>query len=319
MLSRVADSLYWMSRYLERAQHTARLLDVNLVLMLDQSPAFMRQRWAYLLTSLRAPTMTEPLDDARELTGQLTFDRELRVSIAASIGAARDNASQVREQISSEMWEQLNRLYLQLGRTGIDDIWDGQAHAFFRGVIDALHLFEGITSATMNRGEGWHFIELGRYLERATETAALLNAHWRALPPVRERGDVTDHLGWVSLLKARTSFEAYCQVYTADLRPERVAEFLLLSAEFPQTVRFSVNRLHAAILAIGQETDAPEAPIVERLSGRLRASLDFAGIDELLRGDLPAYLEDIQRQCQQIHSGLHRIYLAPPIESLLRR
>ncbi|MDQ5853172.1 MAG: alpha-E domain-containing protein [Chloroflexota bacterium] len=320
MLSRVADSLYWMSRYLERAQHTARLIDVNLVLMLDQSPGFMSRRWRYVLESLRTASPPEPLDDARMIADRLTFSREHKGSIVASIAKARDNASQVRQQISSEMWEQLNRLYLHTSGTRIDDVWNTQPHAFFRSVIDAVQLFEGITSATMNRGEGWYFIELGRYLERAAETAALLQAQWHdAQQDGGSARDVTDYLGWVSLLKSRTAFEAYCQVYTADLRPDRVAEFLLLNDEFPQTIRFAATKIHAAVRAVGQKTGALDGAIVERLAGRLQAELDFARIDELLVPNLHTHLEDIQRQCQQIHAELHRIYLAPPIESLLRQ
>ena len=141
MLSRVADSLYWLSRYLERAEHTARLVDVNLVLMLDQPPAFAQQRWTRLLASLHAAPPTGGADDALGITEALAFDRSNKISIMTSVEAARDNARQVREKISSEMWEQINRLYLQISHVGIGDIWNGQPHEFFRSVVDGAHLF----------------------------------------------------------------------------------------------------------------------------------------------------------------------------------
>jgi uncharacterized alpha-E superfamily protein len=319
MLSRVADSLYWMSRYLERAEHTARLIDVNVVLMLDQSPAFATRRWAGLLASLHAELSDSSSTNTRMIVEALTLDRSNKSSIVAAITAARDNARQVREQISSEMWEQVNRLYLQISSAGIDEIWNAQPHAFFRGIMDGIHLFHGVMDATMGRGEGWHFMELGRFLERASNTAALLDVHLgEELGTQDRRLDVTDYLNWVGLLKSRTAFEAYCQVYSAEVRPDQVAEFLVLNAEFPQSIHFAATRMRAAAHAIGRATRADERSELERLAGRFQAELQFARIEELMEGDLHGFLQQIQHRCRQIHTTLHRIYIAPPIESLVQ-
>ncbi|MGH9201361.1 MAG: alpha-E domain-containing protein, partial [Vicinamibacterales bacterium] len=163
MLSRVADSLYWMSRYLERAEHTARLVNVNLNLTLDRSPADAARNWGRLLASLpdpppwALPTTTNP--------GEATVDLANRASIAACVGAARENARQVREEISSEMWEGINRLHLAAQRSQPEEAeWTASTNEFLTSAIGGAYQFQGLTDATMTHGEGWHFIELGRYL-----------------------------------------------------------------------------------------------------------------------------------------------------------
>ena len=236
MLSRVADSLYWMSRYLERAEHTARLIDVGLNLMLDQTPAAAERRWGRLLVSLHAPAQLARSSDAYQIAQAMTFDAANETSIVSCIASARENLRQVREQISSEMWEQLNRLNLQVRETRLDDIWNVSTHEFFRSVKEGAHLFQGITDATMNHGEGWQFMQVGRHMERAGATATLLDVYAGEFlaPDGADAGGPKSYLDWVGLLKACTAFEAYCKVYTADLRPERIAEFLLLNADWPR-------------------------------------------------------------------------------------
>ena len=177
MLSRVAESLYWMSRYLERAEHTARLIDVHLNSMLDQAGGDESLRWQRLLRSLRTPLPTGEID-AYSVTRLLTFDEANDSSIVSCIAAARENARQVRERISSEMWEQLNRLFLQVKQTSMEQIWHAEPHKFLNSVKEGIYLFQGITDATMSHSEGWHFIRVGRFLERTTATASLLDTHF---------------------------------------------------------------------------------------------------------------------------------------------
>lgn len=317
MLSRVADSLYWMSRYLERAEHTARLLDVNLHQMLDQSPESADQRWDRMLASLRTPDPTEGSHDAYQITRALTFDPTHKGSIAAGIVAARENARQVREQISSEMWEQLNRLYLYVRGSHIDEVWNGEPHDFFQAVKEGAHLFRGITDATLSHGEGWQFIQIGCYLERATATAALLDVHFSAFLSDQQRHSSFAYLEWVGLLKSCTAFEAYCKVYTAEVKPECIAEFLLLNAESPRSVRFAVDTIQGALQAIAVTTGSRTSGRTERLAGRLRAALDYGQVDEIMANNMHAYLEDIQRQCAAIHTAIQQIYISYPVETAL--
>lgn len=318
MLSRVADNLYWMSRYLERAEHTARVLDVNLNLMLEQSPDPDGRRWERLLKSLRVASPAGTVSAAYSITQTLTFDPENDASIVACITAARENARQVREQISSEMWEQLNELFLHIKRVKLDDIWHAEPHEFFQAVKEGAHLFQGITDSTMNHGEGWHFIQVGRFIERACVTAMLLDVHFNAFAdsPTREIR-AGDYMEWVGFLKSCTAFEAYCKVYSADLKPDLIAEFLLLNAEFPRSVRFAAEMMHTGLNAIAETTRTSKSGRANRLTGRFRAALGFGQIDEIIDSGLHAYLEDVQHQCAQIHTAINQIYIAYAIESAL--
>lgn len=316
MLSRVADSLYWMSRYLERAEHTARLLDLQLHLMLELPPNAVAASWTRLLHSLHIDA--PPDCDAYHLTRLLTFDPRNANSIVACIGSARENARHVREQISSEMWEQVNRESLQIRRIDIDDIWNDQPHEFLRGIKESCHLFQGITDSTMSHGEGWQFIQIGRALERASGIAQLLKAHYTAYPLTDFRARVTeDFLEWVGLLKSCTAFEAYCKVYTADLRPNRIGEYLILNPDFPHSLRFAVSRLSEALQAVNQMTESKRAKAVNRLSGRLRATLDYGQIDEIMKAGLARYLDDILDQCEAVHTAIYEAYIWYPIDELV--
>src|SRR5450432_3409602 len=304
MLSRVAESLYWMSRYLERAEHTARLLDLNLNLMLDQAPDPDGLRWPRLLDSLMVTLPAGAKTDAYSVAQTMTFNAKNKASIIACMNAARENARQVREQISSEMWEELNQLFLQTRRAGNDKKWQATPHLFFRGVKEGAHLFQGITDSTLSHSEGWHFIQAGRFLERAGATAALLDAHVSELIERTDPSEEGDYLEMVGLLKSCTAFEAYCKVYTADLSPERIAEFLLLNSEFPRSVRFAAETIQSALNAIAETSATRKTGRANRLAGRLRASLSFSQIDEIMGSGLRPYLADIQRQCGQIHTAI---------------
>ncbi len=312
MLSRVADSLYWMSRYLERAEHIARLIDVNLHQMLDQSPGAAEQRWERLYASLRLAYQGGGAHDAYSLTRQLTFDHSYKASILACIIAARENAQQVREQISSEMWNQLNRLYLYVRHMSKSRNWRTQPHEFFQMVKEGSHLFQGITDSTMSHNEGWKFIQVGRFIERASATATIIDVHFHTPATL-------DYLTWIDLLKSCTAFEAYCKVYTADIKPRCIAEFLLLNPAFPHSIRFSIERLQTELQSIAHITGHRTAGRAERLTGRLQASLDYGVVDEILADNFHAYLENIQYQCGQIHAAIQELYISYPIETALEQ
>lgn len=314
MLSRVADSLYWISRYLERAEHIARVVNVNLNLTLDRAPADAAQHWGRLLASLPdPPAWVRPSTETLE---RATVDLANRESIAACVAAARENARQVREEISSEMWEQINRLFLAVQRRQTaDSQWTAGTHEFLSSTIEAIHLVQGVADATMTHGEGWHFMELGRYLERATATAALLDVQfrecaWRADQPA----GVSEYVEWVGLLKSCTAFEAYCRHYTAEVRPSRIAEFLVLNAEFPRSIHFAVGRVHASLKCVRRSCAGVVRGEAERVAGRLLATLDYAQMDEII-GELPAFLQSIVRQGHDINAAVHRQYVAYPIDS----
>jgi uncharacterized alpha-E superfamily protein len=317
MLSRVADSLYWMSRYLERAEHTARLIEVDLQLRLDQSPESGAGRWLRLLNALQTPAPEDAKVDAASITHLLTLERTNSSSILSCMAAARENLRQVREQCSTEMWEQLNRLYLQVSNISKNESWLLNSHIFFRAVQEGAHLFQGVTDSTMSHGEGWQYIQLGRYVERTDTLARLIGTHFGNLTlPPDQAVESEEYLEWVGLLKSCTAFEAYCKAYTAEMRPLRVAEFLLLNPEFPHSVRFSVDMVHASLARIGEMTERKaEQPV--RLAGRLQAMLNFSQIEEILALGASAYVDSVRWQCAQAHTAIHQVYFDYSVESAL--
>lgn len=326
MLSRVADSLYWMSRYLERAEHSTRLLDVNLNLMLDESSVSSDRRWQRVLQALGNPRDVVWNGDPIHLAYKLTFDTSHSGSVLSCIVAARENARHMREQISTEMWQRLNSLYLHVIRPEVkEDIHASELldsregpTEFLTQVMEAVHQFQGVTDSTMSHGEGWQFIQVGRFIERATATAMLLEAYqpelWKEHEPTP---DSNEYLEWMGLLRSATAFEAYCKVYTADLTPEWILEFLLLDADFPHSLRFSIEAMQHALEAIQKVSGGARAENLSRISGRLRSRLSYASVGEILEGNVVNYLREIQHECSAIHNGIYELYMDYSIQAAL--
>ena len=311
MLSRVADSLYWMSRYLERAEHMARVLDVYLTEQLEEYSGDAERRWRSVVDSLG---LEAPASINESNVGHwLAYDIGNRSSIVSCIMSARDNAGQVREQISSEMWEHLNRLFHRVRHASFTKDWSADPHEFLNNVREGAHLFQGITDSTMNHGEGWQFIQLGRFIERAVSVSSVIDIHFRDYLPATDQ----EHHEGIDLLKSCTAFEAYCKVYTAEFKPLSISEFLLLNPEFPHSVCFAIDQVEVALKALPQSADRRLGGRALRLVGKLKATLSFSQIEEILATGLHAFLSDIDRQCNQIHTALHQIYIEYPIEAAL--
>ena len=318
MLSRVADSLYWMSRYLERAENTVRQLDVTMSLMLDTGAANTETRWQRMLAALGRPADLEWNGSFESLSRKLVFDSLHPASVTYCVNGARENARQVREEISTEQWQRLNRLYHQMHSPHAQAQFGSNLSDALAAVIDGIYLFKGTTDTTMIHGQGWQFIRLGRYLERAYSTATLLEVYHPDLftqTPAERAGHL--HLELVGLLRCCTSFEAYCQVYTADLSPDRILEFLLFNRDFPHAIRYCVDGTRQAIEAI-QESGGRRPP--EELTsgiGKLHAMLGYTTIGEILAGDAAAFLHTIREQCLRIHELMYRYYIHYSIQSAL--
>jgi uncharacterized alpha-E superfamily protein len=318
MLSRVADSLYWMSRYLERAENTIRQLDVTMSLVLDTSETTAETRWRKLLTSLGNPPGLEWDGDMEAMARALIFDGTNRASVTTCVNSARENARQVREEISTEQWQRLNRLYHQMHSPHAQAQFGSNLNDFLASVVDGIHLFKGVSDTTMIHGEGWQFIRLGRYLERAYSTATLLEVYQEGLLDLPER----EHSGYqylelVGLLRCCTSFEAFCQVYTADLSPDRILEFLLLNRDFPHALRYSIDGVRQSLDAI--QRSGGRRPPEELLStaGRLHSMLRYTTIEEIVDGNPGQFLHSIREQCQEIHELIYRYYVQYSIQSAL--
>jgi len=318
MLSRVADSLYWMSRYLERAENTVRQLDVTMGQMLDTGGASAETRWKQLLASLGKPAGMEWNGDLESMARKLIFDNICPAAVTYCLNGARENARQVREEISSEQWQRLNRLFHHIHSSSAQDQFGSSINDLLGTIIDGIHLFKGVSDTTMIHGQGWQFIRLGRYLERAYATATMLEVYQEELfnPQEREHSGY-QYLEMVGLLRCCTSFEAYCQVYTADLAPDRILEFLLLNRDFPHAIRYCVDGIRHSIESI-QRTGGRRSP--DELTsgvGRLHAMLVYTSIGEILAGDTPAFLHTIREQCLRIHEQIYRYYVHYSIQSAL--
>jgi uncharacterized alpha-E superfamily protein len=318
MLSRVADSLYWMSRYLERAENTMRQLDVTMSLMLDSGGASAETHWQRLIASLGNQSDLEWNGDPESVAEKLIFDKQHHASVTFCIDSARENARQVREEISTEQWQRLNRLYHQMHSPHTETHFRSSISDVLSSVVDGIHLFKGVSDTTMIHGQGWHFIRLGRYLERSYAIATLLEVYQPRLshPPEREHSGY-QYLEQVGLLRCCTAFEAYCQVYTADLTSDRIIEFLLLNRDFPHAIRYSVDGVRQAIQSI-QHTGGRRPPdeLIAGI-GRLHAMLSYTSIGEILAGDAAAFLHTIREQCMRIHELVYRYYIHYSIQSAL--
>jgi uncharacterized alpha-E superfamily protein len=310
MLSRVADSLYWMSRYLERAEHTVRVMNTHLNLMLEHDPGSAGRRWARVLACLGYQGEAEGATFAAAQEYGLN-------QIVTAIAAARENARQVREQVSSEMWEELNRLFHESKRIGTPEFFSAQPHDLAHTVIQSSQLFQGITDSTMTHGEGWHFIRVGRFMERVQQNTTLIDSHFKEFFKVDiDRVNESEHMEWIGLLRSCTAFEAYCKVYTAELKPERVAEFLLLNPEFPHSVRFGVDRLRGSLESVYQAAARRKPDRLVKLAGRLTATMSYTPLEEVV-SNLHEFCIGIRRLCAQIHAGVYQVYITYPVEAAL--
>ena len=318
MLSRVADSLYWMSRYLERAENTVRQLEVTMGLMLDTGGATPEMRWKRLVASLGKPEGLQWNGDAESMARNLVFDNENHAAVNFCVNGARENARQVREEISSEQYIRLNRLYHNMHSQQIQHLFSSNMNDALVSIVDGIHLFKGVSDTTMIHGQGWQFIRLGRYLERSYATATMLEVYQSEMfhPQERENSGY-QYLELVGLLRCSTSFEAYCQVYTADVSPGRVLEFLLLNGDFPHAIRYCVDGMKDAIESI-QRTGGRRVPHELAAGiGKLHAMLGYTTIGEILRGDTAGFLHAIREQSLRIHELIYRYYVQYSIESAL--
>jgi len=310
MLARVADSLYWIGRYIERAEHMSRLADVMLVATLDQSDAAVEA--AHIaLAAVGDPEETSrlPYDAAKGLL----FDRDDEGSIVSSLLRARENARQVRDQITTEMWERLNLLYLRVTSRDAEFEFDDGPATYLHGIVADLHLFKGAADATMNHGEGWRFLQLGVYLERAQLVARLLAISFGE----GGREPISNYLVQISLLRMACALEPYLRVYTSDIQPRYILEFLLFDEEFPHSIRFATAQMEDHLKGLVRHAEAWGRAAPERLAGRLSSRLEFADPEELQNGGAGEILSAVTVECARIHGAIYDTFVAYPIEQRL--
>lgn len=312
MLSRVAESVHWMSRYVERAENVARFVNVNLQLMID-APEDRDQQWAPLVaTTGDHEAFDKRFGAATEETviRFLTFDPENPNSILSCLRAARENARSVREIISSEMWLQLNRVYLMVNAAAQNRAGLANPQDFYDEVKQASHLFTGITDATMTQGEAWHFSRLGRMLERADKTSRILDVkYFLLLRSAEDVGTPFDDIQWVAVLRSASAFEMY-RKRQGRISPKGVVDFLLLDREFPRAIHFCLLAARDSLHAISGTPLGTFRHSAEKLLGQLCSELSFTTVDEIIRHGLHEYVDDLQDRVNQVGAGIFETFFA---------
>lgn len=319
MLSRVANSLYWMSRYIERAENLARFVDVNRAMALEPGD-LLDDPWAPLIHAtgdwaLFAERYGGTTRDS--VLRFLTLDVEYPNSIISCTRAARENARTVRESISTAMWEEINKLYLLVNQAARDLAPSDLTFEFFNQVKLASQLFSGVTDNTLSHGEGWQFVRFGRLIERADKTSRILDVKtygWKPDKPGQPQGTVVQ---WTALLQSVSGLEMYRKTH-GRISPTAVMEFLLLDREFPRSIRSCLRHAEDALRTMTGSTPGTFSNRPEQLLGRLRSGLDYTSIDDVLADGLHAYVDRLQTLLNQLGEAVHDCYFAPPVLDILR-
>ncbi|MBC7982790.1 MAG: alpha-E domain-containing protein [Candidatus Obscuribacterales bacterium] len=292
MLSRTADHLYWMARYTERAENLARMLDVNCRMsLLPKAADVVAQSWTATLSIIGVLDAFHERYDKPTPANMLSFmafDRQNPSSIYGCLRAARENAHAVRGTLTSEMWETLNSTWLEMRVTAVRPHSDAEIGNFFEWVKYRSHLAHGVTQGTMLRDDAYHFTWLGTYLERADNTARILDVKYHSLLPHGGEGDnsATDYYQWSALLHSVAAFEIYRKVYRDLITPRRVAELLVLRDDLPRSLRRCLSQVYQHLCAVRNE----QSTETERRAGELQAALNFGRIDDIFDAGLHQYL-----------------------------
>ncbi|MDP3085020.1 MAG: alpha-E domain-containing protein [Rubrivivax sp.] len=317
MLSRTADHLFWMARYMERAENTARMLNVGYeTSLLPQSADMAEQDWRGLLSiSELTGSFAESYSEisARNVMDFMVRDASNTSSIGACLRAARENARAVRGALTTEVWETQNQTWLEFNRLLRAGAFERDPGEFFEWVKFRSHLSRGVTLGTMLQDEALHFIRTGTFLERADNTARLLDVKFHALSAeyfgagnIKESQEV-DFYHWSAVLRSVSGFEVYRKVYRNVIRPERVAELLILRADMPRSLAACMNEVMLNLGVLANEQSAETL----RQAGRLRADLQYGSIDEILATGLHAYLTHFLDRVNDLGAGVSRDFLVP--------
>jgi uncharacterized alpha-E superfamily protein len=318
MLSRVAESIYWMSRYIERAENVARFISVNLNLSLDMPGEDFQQWMPLVVTTGDDKAFREHYEEPSKenVLKFLTFDYQNPNSIVASLRAARENARSVREVISSEMWEHINKFYLMLRETdglrqAIDNTFD-----FYEQVRVSGQQFMGVTDATMTHGEAWHFCRMGRSIERSDKTSRILDVkYYILLPSPTVVGTPYDDIQWAALLRSASALEMYRQKH-GQITPANVVDFLILDRSFPRAVLYCLTKANESLHAVSGTPLGGFSNLPEQKLGQLRSELAYTRADEVIERGLHEFVDDLQSRLNQIGGAIHDTFFATrPIDS----
>ena len=319
MLARVADNLYWMSRYLERADQTIRLLGVQVRSVTDNTSEQVAAGWTRLFRSLKiSPPGGDPLygagdafllADAYTLADFMSFERDNPGAMVSLWAMSRENARQARQEITQEMWGQLNRTYLSLRDTQLHFFWHKEPENFYKETSAQIYLFRGVTDNSLRHGLAWDFIRLGRFMERIQVTTEILGNYLPSLD------DEDTELDWSLLLRSCASFEPYCRHYTPAIDPWKVMTFLIHEPESPHTLRFAAEEIRNGLGRINPAGGARHPlQAAHRIAGQLRALLAYGSQEP---GDLASTLADVRRLSRGLHREIYRRYIFYPADQAL--
>ena len=322
MLSRTADHLFWMARYMERAENTARMLDVNYqTSLLPQTADAALNGWKGLLSiSELGPAYAKRYGEvtARDVMHFMVEDEENPSSIVSCLGSARENARAVRGTLTTEVWETQNQTWLEFQRMVATDAFQRSPSEAFEWVKFRSHLSRGVTVGTMLQDEAFHFLRIGSFLERADNTARLLDVKFHAVESEffgpasgnaegNGEGQEYDFYHWSAILRSVSAFEVYRKAYRNVIRPERVAELLILRDDMPRSLAACMNEVVLNLRMVANE----QSQDTLRRAGRLRADLRFGRIDEILATGLHAFLTQFLDRVGTLGMGISRDFLVP--------
>ncbi len=308
MLSRTADHLYWMARYTERAENTARMLDVNIQTQL--LPQSAEQGWRAML----GISELQPAFDAKYgiLTRTDVLDFMVRdpmnpSSIASCLSSARENARAVRGTLTTEVWETLNTTWLEMNSLLNDGVLEREPGEFFDWVKHRSHLSRGVTIGTMLKDEAFYFIRLGTFLERADNTARLIDVKFHGADRELMAATEMDFYHWATVLRSVSAFEIYRKAYHDVITPERVAELLILRGDMPRSLTACLTEVVHNLAQIRNDVSSE----TERFAGRLHSNLRFNSIDDIMQRGLHDYLTEFLEQVYELGNRVSRDFLLP--------
>jgi uncharacterized alpha-E superfamily protein len=316
MLSRVANSIYWLNRYIERAENIARFVDVNLNLLLDSAVVDDQQWEPLVLTTgdLEIFRSRYGVATAENVVRFLTYDEKYHNSILSCLQSARENARSIREVISSEMWEQVNSFYFMVKEAAEADP-QPELPSFFEAVKMASHQFAGVMAATMSHNEAWHFGRMGRSIERADKTTRILDVKYFIVLPGGV-GSPLDELQWIALLRSVSAYEMYRKT-CHRISPPDIAKFLIFDREFPRSIQHCLRSAEKSLhLISGNNHTNSWCNPAELKLGKLRSELDFLSIEEVIERGLHEFLDETQRRINIVSGEIGDTFMTIDLEAV---
>lgn len=311
MLSRIADSLFWISRYMDRAENAARLLDVTYHMLLEEEVQSSSLRWDAVIRITGNRELFDtfyPEASPRNVGEFLLFSQGNRNSVVSCISRVRENARTIRDRLSREMWENVNGLYHRMREIQGSEEERGDIHNLCREIITASHAFNGITDSTLPHDEGWYFLQAGRALERAEHTARVIDVEYQAIAGSKPTPAQGGHYQWRAVLKSVAAAEMYGREYRSWIEPQKVAELLILNKEHPRSIRFNIAWLQLSLRAVSGALPHSYMNEAERLTGKLHDALVYDRIEDIFDRGLHEFLQELTRTCRKIGNEIAYTY-----------